>query len=84
LQFPTSDRDWERIDKDFEVKCNFPNCFGAVDGKHVAIIPAPGAGSCFFNYKGYNSQVLIGIADSKFELIYFNSGTNGRVSVRVS
>jgi hypothetical protein len=49
-----------------------------VDGKHVA--PPPGAGSYFFNYKGYNSQVLIGIADSNYALIYFNFGTNGRVS----
>jgi len=51
-----------------------------VDGKHVAIVPPPGAGSYFFNYKGYNSQVLIGIADSNYEFIYFNFGTNGRVS----
>ena len=36
--------------------------------------------SWFINYKGYNSQELIGIADSNYELIYFNFGTNGRVS----
>ena len=80
LQFPTSEQDWERIAKSFEVKCNFPNFLSAVDGKHVAIVPPPGAGSYFFNYKGYNSQVLIGIADSNYEFIYFNFGTNGRVS----
>jgi len=80
LQFPTSEQDWERIAKSFEVKCNFPNCLSAVDGKHVAIVPPPGAGSYFFNYKGYNSQVLIGISDSNYEFIYFNFGTNGRVS----
>jgi len=82
LQFPTSERDWKRIAQGFEVKCNFPNCLGAVDGKHVAIVPPPGAGSHFFNYKDYNSQVLIGIADSNYEFIYFNFGTNGRVSDR--
>jgi hypothetical protein len=80
LQLPTSERDWKRIAKVFEVKCNFPNCLGAVDGKHVAIVPPLGAGSYFFNYKGYNTQVLIGIADSNYEFIYFNFGTNGRVS----
>jgi hypothetical protein len=80
LQFLTSERDWERIAKGFEVKCNFPNCLAAVDGKHVAIVPPPGAGSYFFKYKGYNSQVLIGIADSNYEFIYFNFGTNGRES----
>jgi len=80
LQFPTNERDWERIAKGFEVKCNFPNCLGAVDGKHVAIVPPPGAGSYFFSYKGYNSQVFIGTADSNYEFIYFNFGTNGHVS----
>jgi len=80
LQFPASERVWERIAKVFEVKFNFPNCLGAVDGKPVAIVPPPGAGSYFFNYKGYNSEVLIGIADSNYEFIYFSFGTNGRVS----
>jgi hypothetical protein len=27
-----------------------------------------------------NSQVLIGTADLNYEFIYFNSGTNGRIS----
>jgi hypothetical protein len=80
LQFPTSERDWERIAKGFEVKGNFPNCLGAVDGKHVATVPPPGAGSYLFNYKGYNSQVLIGIADLNYEFIHFTFSTNGRVS----
>jgi hypothetical protein len=62
------------------VKCNFPDCLGAVDGKLVAIVPPPGAGSYFFNYKCYNSRVLIGIADSHCEFICFNFGTNGRKS----
>jgi hypothetical protein len=44
------------------------------------IVPPPGAGSHFFNCKDYNSQVLIGIADSYYEFIYFNFGTSGRVS----
>ena len=67
LQFPTSEWDRERIAKDFEVKYNFPNCLGAVDDKHVAIVPQPRAGSYVFNYKGYNSQVLIRRADSNYE-----------------
>ena len=81
MQFPTSERYWEKISKGFEVKCNFPNCLGAVDGKHVAIVPPPVASWYFFNYKGYSSQVLIGRADSNYEFIYFNFGTNGRVFV---
>jgi hypothetical protein len=67
LQFPTNEQDRERIAKGFEAQCNLPNCLGAVDGKHVAIVPPPGTSSYFFNYKGYNSKVLIGIADSNYE-----------------
>jgi hypothetical protein len=51
-----------------------------VDGKHVVIVPPTGAGSYFFNYKGYISQELIGIAYSNYEFINFNFGTNGQVS----
>ena len=51
-----------------------------MDGKHVVIVPPPRAGSYFFNYKDYNSQVLIGITDSNYKFIYFNFGTNGSVS----
>jgi hypothetical protein len=80
LQFLTSERDWERIAKRFEVKCNFPNCLGAVYGKHVTIAPPPGAGSYFFKYKSYNIQALIEIADPNYGFIYTNFDTNGRVS----
>jgi len=51
-----------------------------VDGKHVAIVPPSRDGSYFFNYTGYNSKVLTGIADSNYGFIYFNFGTNGHVS----
>ena len=62
------------------MKCNFPNCLSAVDGKHVVIVPPLGAVSYFFHHKGYNSKVLIRIANSNYEFIYFNFGTSGRVS----
>lgn len=32
----TEDR-WKKIAKEFEEKWNFPNCIGAIDGKHVII-----------------------------------------------
>lgn len=25
--------EWRQIAEEFEIKCNFPHCFGAVDGK---------------------------------------------------
>ncbi|CAB3236794.1 unnamed protein product [Arctia plantaginis] len=72
--------EWKAIGADFEKRWNFPNCLGAVDGKHIKIKPPPGSGSYFFNYKHFHSQVLMAIANVNYELIYFHFGTNDRVS----
>lgn len=80
LQFPSSEEEWLAIAEEFERTWQFPNCLGAVDGKHVAVVPPAGAGSHFFNYKGYHSIVLMGIANANYEFIYVDIGTNGRIS----
>lgn len=33
---PTEDN-WRTIAEDFATTCQFPNCIGAIDGKHVVI-----------------------------------------------
>ena len=80
LQFPRSTKEWESIAADFHNKWNFPNCLGAMDGKHVEIIPPRGSGSYFYNYKKFFSVVLMAIANANYEFIMCNVGTNGRVS----
>ena len=37
FRFPTSTNEWLSIAEQFEDRWNFPNCFGAMDGKHIAI-----------------------------------------------
>lgn len=59
---------------------NFPHCLGAIDGKHVRIIPPAHSGSYFYNYKGFHSVVLMAIANANYEIMYCNIGTNGRIS----
>lgn len=51
-----SNEQWLEVSNQFNSKWNFPNCVGAIDGKHIAIKCPHNAGSLFFNYKvGYNS-----------------------------
>ena len=80
FQFPATEAEWLQQAKLFEDMWQFPNCVGSVDGKHVAIIPPPGAGSYYFSYKHFHSMVLLAIANANYELLYINFGTNGRVS----
>lgn len=42
---------WVEVSNQFNTKWNFPNCVGAIDGKHIAIKCPPRAGSLFYNYK---------------------------------
>ncbi|KAL4135782.1 hypothetical protein QTP88_007370 [Uroleucon formosanum] len=38
---------------------NIKDCGGAMDGKHISIVPSSGKGSEFFNYKGRHSMGLL-------------------------
>lgn len=73
-------QEWRQIARDFEEAWDFPHCLGAVDGKHVQIIPPSGAGSFYFNYKKSHSLVLMAAASAKYEFIMVDFGMNGRVS----
>ena len=48
----------------------------ALDGKHIAQM-ASGSGIYFYNYKGYNSQILMALVNAKYRFLYYNTGSNG-------
>ena len=77
FQVPNNPVEWRKIALDFEGKWNLPNCIGALDGKHI-MIEAPGKGSTHFNYKGFNSIILLALVDAKYRFSFVDCGANGR------
>ena len=74
---PPTLQDWINIKKKFYTKWNFPNCIGALDGKHVMIQAPNRSGSLFFNYKGHFSTVLMVLVDAEYHFIYVDIGDYG-------
>ncbi|GBN56705.1 hypothetical protein AVEN_197768-1 [Araneus ventricosus] len=80
IQVPSTENAWAEINKGFLRNWNFPNCYGAIDGKHVLIQAPPNSGSQFFNYKGFNSIILMALVNWDYSFIYIDVGCNGCVS----
>ena len=61
IKLPSCSREWLQISETFLSRWNFPNCLGAIDGKHIQIRPPPDTGSEYFNYKKTFSIILLGL-----------------------
>ncbi|XP_076545678.1 uncharacterized protein LOC143305533 [Osmia lignaria lignaria] len=69
-RYPSTFEKWERIQRGFEHRWNFPNVIGALDGKHVNIILPISSGSDYYNYKGKYSIVLMALVDDDYRFTY--------------
>lgn len=71
---------WENNERHFKAKWNFPNCVGAIDGKHVVFEKPANSGSLFFNYKKTFSIVLLAVMDADYKFIMIDVGSAGKNS----
>jgi len=72
--------EWKEIERNFSDKWNFPGCYGAIDGKRIAIRVPANCGSTFYNYEKNKSTVLIAVVGPNYQFIYNDIGSNGSLS----
>lgn len=71
---------WLEIAKGFNENANYPNCVGAIDGKHIRVIKPSDSGSLYYNYKNYFSIVLLAVCDAYYKFTYIDVGAYGKCS----
>ncbi|XP_068094158.1 uncharacterized protein [Hyperolius riggenbachi] len=76
MAFPDKKK-WEEVSDKFHSKHQFPNCLGAIDGKHVRVVMPARSGSNYFNYKKFFSIVLMAVADADSKFVYIDVGAYG-------
>jgi hypothetical protein len=79
-QCPTTSEEWRHVAGEYWKLWNFPNCIGALDGKHISIKQPACSGSKFFNYKHTFSIILLALVDANYKFLFCDIGSQGRCS----
>ncbi|GFX07295.1 protein ALP1-like [Trichonephila clavipes] len=69
---------FQKVAQQYSTKWNFPNCIGAIDGKHIRIKAPKNSGSLFYNYKDYHSMVMLAVVDADCKFTAVDVGSYGR------
>lgn len=73
----SSKEDWKFISDEFMTKWQFPNCLGAIDGRHMKVQAFPNSGSAFYNYKQFFSMILLATCDAAYKFTWIDIGQYG-------
>lgn len=76
---PTEEK-WVEIAELYCSIKNFPNCIGAIDGKHIRVVKPAHSGSLYYNYKHFFSIVLLAVCDANYCFIAVDIGDYGKNS----
>ncbi|KAG5873102.1 hypothetical protein JTB14_008182 [Gonioctena quinquepunctata] len=77
IKVPKNEKEWDDVDKRFYSKWNYPNCIGALDGKHIVLQAPANSGSLYYNYKGSFSVVLMALCEADYNFLYVDVGVQG-------
>lgn len=74
---PPTEEHWKSIVDGYWNTWQMPNCFGAIDGKHIKLKCPPNSGSCYYNYKKFFSIVLMVVCDHLYRFTLVDIGAYG-------
>ncbi|KAJ8273413.1 hypothetical protein GJAV_G00101350 [Gymnothorax javanicus] len=76
LTTPSTEAEWRKIARDFELKQQLPHCVGALDGIRIHV-QAPGKSSRpYHNSKSGSSVIITAAVDANYRFIHANVGTH--------
>lgn len=77
---PPSTQAFLQISDDYMRLWNFPNCIGALDGKHIKIKSPKHSGTMYYNYKQFYSIVLQAVCNAHYVFTIIDVGGFGKQS----
>ena len=80
LTIPKTENEWKSLSDATMERWQFPNAFGAMDGKHIGLFHPHDSGSEYYNYKGFYSLVMLALVDFDYRFTFIDVGCQGRIS----